>query len=154
MTRGPVPLAATNARPAPAAEAKGTPIPRVAAGCRKPFGNDRERRPRVTSTFGKCGSKPHIAQVDLVFIALLILGGGLGFAMGWGALARKWGCAFLCVTPFLIFAVSLLEPLVTGERQSSTASLALFFGPLWIGVAAAAGSMAGALAHRLVRGPR
>lgn len=92
--------------------------------------------------------------MDLFFISLLGLGGVLGIAMGWGVLARKWGCAFLCSTPFLIYGLITLEPLVTGTRQSSTASLAIFIGPLWIGAATAVGSIVGALAYQLIRRER
>ena len=85
----------------------------------------------------------------MVLIAIISFGGLVGFAMGWGALSPKKGCASLFVVPILILFLIILEPIVTGERQSSTASFDIFFGGLYAGLAAAIGALVGFAANRI-----
>ncbi len=87
--------------------------------------------------------------MELIAPLLLILAGGLGFAMAWGALSQKIGCAVLCAAPFLLYALLAIEPMITGERQSSTAGLAVPFGALWMALSAAGGALIGAGARWL-----
>ncbi|WP_301752111.1 hypothetical protein [uncultured Erythrobacter sp.] len=85
--------------------------------------------------------------MNILFIALLSFGGLLGFAMGWGWLSQRIGCALLLAVPAFMFALITIEPMVTGERQSSTAGLAIPFGTLWVGLAAAAGVLVGVISR-------
>lgn len=88
--------------------------------------------------------------MDAVFFVLLASGASIGLAMGWGLLSQRSGCAILCSAPFLIFGIIALEPFVTGQRQSSTAGLAIPFGTFWVALAAAAGAIIGAITHWIV----
>jgi hypothetical protein len=94
---------------------------------------------------------PCDSQVMFLFIALLSFGALLGYAMGWGWLSQWIGCAFLCAVPAFMFALITIEPMVTGERQSSTAGLAIPFGTLWVGLAAAAGVVVGVIARLIAK---
>jgi len=93
----------------------------------------------------------HPSTMEHIFIALLSMGALLGFAMGWGRLSGKIGCALLCAVPVLMFALIRIEPMVTGERQSSTAGLAIPFGTLWVGLAAAAGVVIGVIVRLIAK---
>ena len=77
--------------------------------------------------------------MEAVFPILLALGGLVGLAMGWGALTPRLGCGALIAAPFILLGILWLEPVITGERAQSTAALALPFGSLWVGCAAAVG---------------
>ena len=88
--------------------------------------------------------------MDLVYIALLAAGLAVGFSMGWGAVPQKIGCSFLLAVPAILFAILWLEPFLSGERQSSTAGLAIPIGSFWVGVAAAAGVLIGGITRPLV----
>ncbi|NQZ47110.1 MAG: hypothetical protein HRT63_06245 [Erythrobacter sp.] len=46
-------------------------------------------------------------------------------------------------------ALLVIEPMITGERQSSTAGLAVPFGALWMALSAAGGALIGAGARWL-----
>jgi hypothetical protein len=102
---------------------------------------------RLVQRFPKC----HFTTMDHIFIGLLCISALLGFAMGWGRLSQKIGCALLCAAPVFLFAMIRLEPMLTGERQGSTAALAIPFGTLWIGVAAAAGVLLGVIGKMLTK---
>ncbi|MDC0886656.1 hypothetical protein OAS19_02565 [Altererythrobacter sp.] len=82
---------------------------------------------------------------------LIASGAAVGFAMGCRWLSHKVGCLILALVPFAIFGMLLLEPVVTGRRQSSTASLAIPVGTFWIGAAAAAGILMGLLVRWLAK---
>tara|TARA_E500000305_G_scaffold111363_1_gene123027 strand:- start:662 stop:931 length:270 start_codon:yes stop_codon:yes gene_type:complete len=87
----------------------------------------------------------------LLPIVLLSFGGLLGFAMGWGWLSQRIGCALLCTVPAVMLALITIEPMITGERQSSTAGLAIPFGTLWVGLAAAAGVVVGVIGRFIAK---
>lgn len=93
----------------------------------------------------------HIKGMSFIEIALLFSGALIGFLIGWGSMSRKLGCAILCATPVLIFAIITVEPIITGVRQSSTAALAVPFGSLWVGLSAAVGGIVGAVASRIAK---
>ena len=82
--------------------------------------------------------------MELIAPLLLILAGGLGFAMAWGAPSQKIGCAVLFAGPFLLLTLFSIKPMITGERQSSTAGLAVPLGALWMALSAAGGALIGA----------
>ena len=86
-----------------------------------------------------------------LFITLLSFGGLLGFAMGWGWLSQWIGCALLCTVPAIMLALITIEPIITGERQSSTAGLAIPFGTLSVGLAAAAGVVVGVIGRFIAK---
>ncbi len=93
----------------------------------------------------------HIKLMSFIVIALLFSGALIGFLMGWGTLSRKLGCAVLCATPVLMLAMIIVEPMVTGVRQSSSAGLAIPFGSLLVGLSAAVGGIVGAIAYRIAK---
>lgn len=80
---------------------------------------------------------------------IICLGGTVGFAMGWGFLSMKTGCALLLAALIFIIVAFKLEPIITGERQRSTAAVGLFFSSLGVGLAAAIGTTIGMLVHWL-----
>jgi len=82
---------------------------------------------------------------------LLGIAGALGISMGLGRLQHKFGCALLCTAPFLLFVMIAIEPAITGERQSSTAALAIPFGTFWIAAAAASGILVGGVISCLAK---
>ena len=97
----------------------------------------------------KAAIGPQFAKMELIAPFFLILAGAIGFAMAWGTLSQKIGCAVLCAGPFLLYALLVIEPMITGERQSSTAGLAVPFGALWMALSAAGGALIGAGARWL-----
>ena len=83
----------------------------------------------------------------MVFIFVLCIGVAIGFAMSWGVLSQKSGCALLLAVLILIIVAFALEPVITGERQRSTAAVSLIFSALGFGLAAAIGAATGTLAR-------
>ena len=85
----------------------------------------------------------------MIFVYIICFGGIVGFAMGWGFLSKKAGCSLLFAVLILIIVALVLEPMITGERQRSTATVAVPLGGIGVGLGAAAGAIFGMLAHWL-----
>ncbi len=94
-------------------------------------------------------SNPLIQIASVLFILIIGFGGTVGFVMGWGFLSRKTGCALLLAVPILTIVVIVLEPIITGERPSSTAGVAIPIAGFLAGTAAATGAIAGKAARWL-----
>jgi hypothetical protein len=77
------------------------------------------------------------------------VGGTVGFVMGWGFLSQKTGCVLLIAVPILIIVIIVLQPLITGERQNSTAGVAISIAGFMVGTAAAVGAIVGKAARWL-----
>lgn len=86
---------------------------------------------------------------SMIFIFIICFGGIVGIAMGWGFLSQKIGGALLLAVPIFLIVAFALEPVITGERQRSTAGVGLFLTILGISLAAAIGSAVGMLGHWL-----
>lgn len=84
---------------------------------------------------------------SMMILFIISLGGIVGFAMGWGFLSQKIGGALLLAVPIFLIAAFALEPVITGERQRSTAGVGLFLAILGVSLAAAIGSAVGMLGH-------